>query len=292
MIALSCADYTFPLISRAKRLALLNLLGFNHVDIGLFARSSDLRPSQLVADSKGFIKQLKNDLKRASLHCSDIFLQTGVEPPISAANDPSPQVRARNRRIFLRTLDLCAALECTHLTGLPGVPFSEGSRSDLALAVEEAGWRQQAAANAGIIYAIEPHLGSLCFDVAAARAFVEAVPGLTLTLDYGHFIAVNAPSRDVHSLLPFASHIHVRGGAPGRLQTPVSENKIDFSGMVRLLHKQNYRGFMALEYVWTDWQQCNRVDNVSETILLRRLLEDMPEMNRKMKRPRRKSERV
>ena len=78
-------------------------------------------------------------------------------------------------------------------------------------------------------------------------------------------------------MLPFASHIHVRGGAPKRLQTPVSENEIDFPGMVRRLHNQKYTGFLALEYVWTDWQQCNRTDNVSETLLLRRQLEEFME---------------
>lgn len=290
MIALSCADYTFPLLTRAKRFMLLNLLGFKYVDIGLFERNSGLRPAQLIANPRGFIKQLEQDLKHAGLHCSDVFLQTGIEPAISAVNDPSPQVRARNRRTFLRTLDLCAALGCTHLTGLPGVSYNGTAEMDaLALAVEETGWRQHVASTAGITYAIEAHLGSLCSDVASTRAFIEAVPGLTLTLDYGHFVTVDVPSREIHSLLPFASHIHVRGGAPGRLQTSVSENKIDFGGMVRRLRKQNYRGFLALEYVWTDWQQCNRADNVSETILLYRLLEDMQTKNMKMKRSRRKT---
>jgi sugar phosphate isomerase/epimerase len=293
LIVLSCADYTFPLLTRAKRFALLNLLGLNYVDLGLFERSSDLRPAQLVADPRRFIRQLRHDLKNAGLHCSDVFLQIGVEPAISEANNRNPQVRARNRRTFLRTLDLCAALGCTHLTGLPGIPHNGPAESDdMSLAVDEAGWRQQAAADAGITYAIEAHMGSLCSDVASTHAFIKAVPGLTLTLDYGHFVAMDVPSREIHSLLPFASHFHVRGGAPGRLQTPVSENRIDFSGMVRRLYKQNYRGFIALEYVWTDWQQCNRVDNLSETILLRRLLKEVSAMNSKTRRPRRKTARV
>lgn len=78
---------------------------------------------------------------------------------------------------------------------------------------------------------------------------------------------------DIHPLLLFASHIHVRGGAPNRLQMPVSENQVDYEGMVRRLIKQDYSGFLALEYVYTEWQQCNRTDNITETLLLRRALD-------------------
>jgi sugar phosphate isomerase/epimerase len=65
----------------------------------------------------------------------------------------------------------------------------------------------------------------------------------------------------------------VRGGAIGRLQTSVDENAIDFPGMLAGLQELGYEGFLALEYVWVDWKGCNRTDNVSETLLLRRALE-------------------
>lgn len=276
MIPFSCADYTFPLLTRPKRFALLQLLGFDYVDIGLFERSSDLKPSELVADPKGFIKHLKHDLKCAGLQVSDCFLQIGLEPSISAANEPNSEVRSHDRKPFMLALDLCAEVGCSHLTGLPGVRHDGiAEADDFALATEETGWRQHTASSAGITYAVEAHLGSLCSDIAHTRAFVEAVRGLTLTLDYGHFVTANIPSHEIHTLLPLASHIHARGGATGRLQTPVSENTIDFTGMVRGLQKQSYKGFLALEYVWIDWMQCNRADNVSETLLLRSLLEDI-----------------
>jgi hypothetical protein len=30
-----------------------------------------------------------------------------------------------------------------------------------------------------------------------------------------------------------------------------------------------YGGYIGIEYVWTDWEHCNEVDNLSEVILLR-----------------------
>ena len=190
MIRFSCSDYTFPLLPRAKRFALLQLLGFKYVDIGLFERSPDLRPSQLLAAPKTFIRKLQSDLERSDLQVSDVFLQTGEDPAVSAANDSSLPVRSRNRKTFLRALDLCVSLGCTHLTGLPGI-WHKGTKKadDLALAVEEACWRQRAAADAGVSYAIEAHVGSICADVAGTLALLDCVPGLTLTLDYGHFVA-------------------------------------------------------------------------------------------------------
>jgi sugar phosphate isomerase/epimerase len=274
MIRFSCSDYTFPLLSTDQRFALLKLLGFTHVDIGLFERSADLTPSRLLTAPRAFIRQLQQNLAHASLEVSDIFLQTGVDPSESATNDPNPEARARNRKLFLHALELCSALGCRHLTGLPGVWHNEVEQtSDMALAVDEAGWRESVASDAGIAYAVEAHVGSICPNVANARSLLAAVPGLTLTLDYGHFVAEGVPSRDIHPLLRFASHIHARCGAPDRLQTPLSENQIDFGGMVGRLARQKYSGFVAIEYVYLDWQQCNRTDNISETILLRRLLE-------------------
>jgi sugar phosphate isomerase/epimerase len=274
MLEFSCADYTFPLMERSAALRLIKLLGVNYVDIGLFARSDHFSPAELLASQKQYTAQIKHELDAAELLVSDVFLQIGVSPSESAVNDPSGTVRDANHETFTRTLEFCVALGCDHLTGLPGVFHAEALRErEWALATEEAARRVEECAAAGVHYAIEPHVDSICPDVASARAFLDAATGLTLALDYGHFVAAGEPSEKVHSLLPSASHIHVRGGADGRLQTSVDENTIDFPGMLAGLHRFDYKGFLALEYVWVDWKGCNRVDNISETLLLRRALE-------------------
>lgn len=272
----TCADYAFPVLSREQSLYLIRLLQFRYVDLGLFARSPCLSPTALVASPAQFTQQLKQDLDRAELLVSDVFLQIGSQPDECAANDWSPVVRQRNRDVFERTLELCASLGCSHLTGLPGVRH-EGveEAQDNAFAIEEAEWRLVISSDAAVQYSIEPHIGSLCPDVETTHAFLRAVQDLTLTLDYGHFIAAGQTSEAVHSLLPATSHVHVRGGAAGRLQTSVAGNEIDFQGMMIRLDDCNYSGFFALEYVWIDWQGCNCTDNLSETLLLRRKLQQI-----------------
>ena len=274
MFKFSCADFTFPVLERAAALKLVRLLGFDYMDIGLFARSSHFSPIELQASPRRYTTQVLRDLNAATLRVSDIFIQIGVDPSEFAANDPSPAVRSKSRDTFTHALEFCVALGCRHLTGLPGVFHSGVPRNrDLQLAEKEASWRVRECASAGVAYAIEPHVGSICGDVKSTRAFLRRVERLTLTLDYGHFVMAGETSARVHDLLPFASHLRVRGGAPEKLQTSVGENTIDFAGMLSGLKRLGYDGFLALEYVWVDWKGCNRTDNVSETLLLRRDLE-------------------
>lgn len=274
MFKFSCADFTFPVLERSTALGLIKLLGFDHVDIGLFARSTHFSPIDLVANPRKYAAQVLQDLEDAGLTASDVFLQISVDPSEQSANDPSRSIRINNREIFSRALEFCVAVHCNHLTCLPGVFHSEIAReTDLVIAAQEARWRIAECSGAGVRYSIEPHVGSICSEVESARDFLRRVDGLTLTLDYGHFVMAGESSALVHELLPFASHVHVRGGAPDRLQTSVADNTIDFAGMFAGLNRVGYDGFLALEYVWVDWKGCNRTDNVSETVLLRRALE-------------------
>jgi sugar phosphate isomerase/epimerase len=273
MLEFSCADFTFPLLTVEQTLGLLRLLEIRAVDIGLFARSSHFRPQDLMPEARDYASRVAEKLSGYEIAAADVFLQIGTEPALSSANDPDPDIRADNRKLFELAVAFTTLIGCAHMTGLPGVAHpGQDPRQSFELAVEEADWRLRAASAAGLRYSIEPHLGSICPDVHSTLRMLKSVPGLTLTLDYGHFIAAGIANEEVHQLVPYASHIHVRSGAPGKLQTTTSENTIDFAGLVLRLVSCEYRGHICLEYVWTEWQRCNRTDNLSETILLRRLL--------------------
>jgi len=124
----------------------------------------------------------------------------------------------------------------------------------------------------GITLSVEPHLGSLIPTPLAAAHLLELTPGLTLTLDYGHFTYQGIPDSAVEPLWARTSHFHARGACAGKLQATMKENSIDFDGVLRAMRKVKYSGFVVLEYVWTEWMDLNRVDNLSETIILRDLL--------------------
>ena len=270
----SCADFTFPLLSHDQVLALLHLLGFEAVDLGIFEGRSHYSPSQVNADPRGLAKTIKANLDAYKLTVSDVFLQTGEDPPISAANDPDLAIQKRNREWFDAMLIFTGELGCRHLTGLPGVHHTDiPPETDWNLAVEETAWRVERARQAEMVYSIEAHVGSILPDPETTLQFLREVSNLTLTLDYGHFIYQGMSNESAHPLLKHASHFHARGGAKGQLQSTVKDNTIDFRAVVEGLAAAGYEGYFCMEYVWIDWEGCNRTDNISETLLLRQQLE-------------------
>lgn len=98
------------------------------------------------------------------------------------------------------------------------------------------------------------------------------VSGLTLTLDYTHFTRAGLPDKAAEPLIAHASHFHARGARKGRLQTSIQNNTIDYARVLRTMRKTGYHGYVGVEYVWIDWEHCNEVDNLSETIQLRDFL--------------------
>lgn len=275
-ISFSCADFTFPLLSHQHVLRLIKLLGIDAVDLGVFEDRSHNYPSHIAKDPVGIGKRLSRQLEAVGLEAADVFLQTGAEPPIAAANTPDESIRSKNRNIFLKILDYTCTLGCRHITGLPGVVHQgEILRDDWQRAVAETQWRINTAKASGLVYAVEPHVGSILPDAESTLQFINDCQELTLTLDYGHFIYQGQTNESVHPLIPYASHFHARGGARGKLQTIVKENEIDFKAVVKQFKEIGYPGFICLEYVYQDWEDCNRTDNVSETIHLHNLLNEM-----------------
>ena len=274
---LSCADFTFPLLPHEDVLALIRLLGLDGVDLGIFSGRSHWTPEMILPDVPAAANRMKSALDRHGLSITDVFLQTGAEPPLRAANDPDATIREANREMFRGILDFAVRLGAKHLTGLPGV-WHQGveQTKDWSLAVEEARWRKDKATLAGIEYAVEPHVGSLTPDPESALRFVRE-SGVTVTLDYGHFVYQGMAPKAADVLLPHTSHFHARGGAKGQLQSTMKDNVIDFPAIRDALRARNYPGWMCLEYVWVDWEGCNRTDNVSETVILRDLLCTAPQ---------------
>lgn len=267
---LSCADFTFPLLPHSKVLELIRLLGIEAVDLGTFEDRSHHYPSEIAKEPQVHAKRLVEELKKLEMSVADVFVQNGAEPSVAAANTPITAIRNVNRETMRRMVEFTVALGCGHLTGLPGVRHADTPEADdWKRMCEEAAWRVDLCRDAGLTYGVEPHLGSITPDPASTLRMIKDVPGLTLTLDYGHFLYQGMGNESVHPLLPYASHFHARGGAKGQLQSSVKDNAIDFTEIMRRFKQAGYEGYTCLEYVYVNWEGCNRTDNVSETLLLR-----------------------
>ncbi len=266
---LACADFTFPLLEHRQSLALISMLGFEGVDIGLFEGRSHLFPSRELTDPKA-AANLRSQVEDVGLRVADVFLQMDPDFRAYAINHADAARRQKARDWFLRALDYANGCGCPHVTALPGVLFdNETVEESLHRCHDELAWRVGEAQKAGIIFGVEAHVGSLAPTPQAAQRLVEAVPGLTLTLDYTHFTRDGIADSEIEPLLEFASHFHARGARGGRLQCSFRENQIDYGRVINVMNQTGYSGFIGVEYVWIDWEHCNEVDNVSETVLFR-----------------------
>ncbi|MCW3094701.1 MAG: hypothetical protein JWL77_319, partial [Chthonomonadaceae bacterium] len=204
------------------------------------------------------------------LQPADIFLQTAPDFTVYPVNHPDAARRRKARDWFLRALEYANACGCRHVTTLPGVHIAgEAFETSFARCVDELNWRVEQARLHEVVFGVEAHVGSLVPTPPQAEALVEAVPGLTLTLDYTHFTRAGLPDSAVEPLLRYASHFHVRGAREGRLQTGFAANTIDYARVEAAMEEAGYTGWTGIEYVWIDWEHCNECDNLSETILYR-----------------------
>lgn len=266
----ACADFTFPLLPHDKVLQLIAMLDLQGVDIGLFENRSHLWPSREFAQLDQSARRLKGQLDAAGLAAADVFLQLDPEFTPFAINQPDPARRRHARDQFARTLEYAAHLGARHVTTLPGVEFVGAPPGDAwARAVDELAWRVEQAHEHAIVFGVEPHVGSIVPAPQLAADLVAQVPGLTLTLDYTHFTRLGIPDAEVEPLVALASHFHVRGAAPGRLQTSFKDNAIDYARVLAAMRAVGYSGWLGIEYIWMDWERCNECDNVAETILFR-----------------------
>ena len=273
---LACADFSFPLLSHDNSLTLIAMLEFQGVDIGLFEGRGHLWPSREFTGAPNAARVLGTKLADRGLEAADVFLQMDPDFAPYAINHPESRRRKKAREWFQASLDYAGTLACPHLTTLPGVAFdSESRRDSLGRACDELAWRTELSRARGIAFAVEAHVGSIVPRPKSALSLLERVPGLTLTLDYTHFTALGIPDSEIEPLVPYATHFHTRGARRGRLQASFADNTIDYSRVARELRKHEYRGFLGVEYVWVDWEHCNEVDTLSETILFRDFLRSL-----------------
>ena len=267
---IATADFTFPLLPHDQALNLISMLGFEGVDIGLFEGRSHLQPSAQFRHLHRNARELKRKLADRGLRLADVFLQTAPEFVSLAPNHPDPRRRAKARQLFEQTLEYTSECGGKHVSALPGVFFPQESRAaSFGRCCEELAWRCEQARSAGITFSVEAHVGSLVPVPKDVLRLLHATPGLTLTLDYTHFVRRGIAEAEVEPLIAHASHFHARGARKGRLQTSLQQNTIDYARILRAMRNTGYRGFIGIEYVWIDWEHCNEVDNLSEVILLR-----------------------
>jgi sugar phosphate isomerase/epimerase len=276
-IRLSCGDHSFPLVPHDLALDLISRLGFDGVNLVLWGNRSKVNPDDVRSDPSGWADRLGESLRSRALEVADLVCIAWTDYETLALNHPDAAERQRSMAFFTDMVEFAACLGVPGMTILPGIDWpDEEHEESLARVADELAPRVAAAAAAGVALSIEPHVGSVCHTPAEVMAICEQVPDVSVTLDYTHFLSEGFAEVDVDPLLVRTRHLHARGGAAGRIQTPWSENTIDYDRIVGRLVDDGYDGFVAIEYCWVDWEGMNNVDVISESVILRDHLRALP----------------
>ena len=264
---LSCRDNCFPLLSHNAAMAVIADLGIEGIDVSVSGRHDQLVPREVVDDPKGEATRIKRNADRLGLAVADVFVLTGYGPDTLSVNETAIDARAESRRQFESFVPFAVELGAPGITILPGEVWRDNSEEGLAVAAGELAWRAERAADQGLGLSFEPHGRSNAPTPAAVLELLACAPGVTVTLDYSHFVGGGLAEAAADCLIPYARHIQARQASPGHIQATAKTGTIDFPRIIGLLDAAGYAGYFGFEYTWNDW--IDEVDTLAQTALLR-----------------------
>ncbi len=267
MMELSCHTWGFNDRSLEEALGTAARMGFRNVDVGSGVHLDTERAAAHPNEAAEYVRGL---LQFYSLNLTDLYLM------LPYINAPDPAKREEQVVLFRQLLPFALALGTPGLTISPGIQHSDGADHSLARSIPVLLEIVQAAADSDLRISYEPHMDSSVISPEQALLVVEAVPGLSITLDYAHFIVQGYTLEDLQPLLQHTSHVQIRQAVKGRLQTPHEQGRIDFDVLIHDLAKEDYHGVLCVEYMTTvGWHGMMPVNVVKETIKTRDALKKL-----------------
>lgn len=272
MPKLASADFTWPGLPPEFVLDLIRVLELEGVSMAFMGGHTARDPEDIASDPEGWGERVAAELAERGLEAADVFLIPRIDLVGRSVNHPDPAEREASDALFAAFLRFAARVGSTGITTLPGLVFG-GEPWEAALERSAAGLapRVEAARAAGLRLSVEPHIvsthpysGSVIDTPGRVAALLDRVPGLELTLDYGHFNVQGIPDREVEGLIAHARHFHMRGGAPGLVQTKFEDNVTDFGRVLEVMEAVGYDGWVEIEYVHDARPGCTDCDNLQE----------------------------
>ena len=275
-VRLSCNDYAWPALTHRTVLSIIRDLGFEGVDIGLFAEATHVTLSSVRADPQRRAAAVRSEVESAGLLVADVFLTSSLEldrltPTSRQAGDVEEL-----RNIFAATLEFADALGALGVTMLPGVVATgQALEQAIDLAAEGLAALVEMGSQRGLAVSVEPHVGSCIETPQATLQLLDRCPGLTITLDPSHYAYIGTAAEQMTVVASRTRHVQIRPAGRGVMQCKVPDNQIDLRVLLAALHHAGYAGWIASEFVWMDKWQCDEVDNTAESKRLHELLTEL-----------------
>jgi sugar phosphate isomerase/epimerase len=247
-------------------------IGWSHIDWPRLRAD----PSREAARINGIFKPLGLMIDDSFIWFRNKYLSEVHDELKCTITQPDPAARADNFEMFKSFVKFCQEIDCPGITISSGVKYKDLgfefeevydiARVELSRMVEYAGER-------GIEVRPEPHSESIMGTLETCQRMLHDVAGLKISLDYSHFLPQGHSIEDVHVLIPHAGHVHARQANRQKLQCRLEEGILDFKAIIGELKNRSYKGNVALEYVCVNYRGCNDIDVLTETLKLKRELE-------------------
>ena len=273
---LTVSSYTFEAIPLDGALAVCKSIGFKGVDIaGFHGRGrASYEPDEVGANPQKFADDAKRLLDKHGLEAVEYFPQFGLSFFERSINDPDPSVRERNFTAMKGIAQFCKLMGIHSITVLPGADHpSQTKQQNMDISGQSLKRYTEITGEQSVVLCFEPHMGSVANTPELALELVQRAPDAKVTLDYSHYTLQYIDPERVHKMIPYTGHVHIRAARPGKLQTAWRENAIDFVDIIKRLKAVNYDHCLSVEYVCSDWYDCNELDTIFETLTTKEALE-------------------
>lgn len=263
---LSLTSWSLPACSLAEAAGIAKTLGVDGLDVGYFFGPA-LDKARLLAEPEAL---------------ADEALELGIEMPclyhlfgttLGDRNLADPAHIEANEADLRQAVRFCQRAGIGVIFVLPGICNpGQGRAEALAQSADNLKRLLPIAAEAGITLTVEPHVHSYLETPDLVLELLDKVPGLKITLDYGHFVCLGYRQAEIDVLAPHAAHVHLRQAKSGELQTKLDKGTINMGAQLATLRDAGYDGYLALEYTHQDYMDSLHDDILTETIRLRDLV--------------------
>ena len=261
VMRIACHAWAYNDLPLREAAATIARLGFRYIDLG---SGPHLDVSRAAAYPEAEASTIRQILDQFDLAPTDLYLM------LPAINAPDPAQREAQITIFERLVPFAVALATPGITISPGLIHSDGPAHSLARTVPALLRMLRSVEETDLRVSFEPHMDSVIRRPEEALLLLEAVPGLSITLDFAHFVYQGIVSREIAPLLEHVAHVHVRQARRGNLQTPHDEGTINLDQLLGDLYAAGYRGTLTVEYMTTfGWHNMKPVRINHETVRTR-----------------------
>ncbi len=258
---IACHAWAYNNLSFEEAVGTIARLGFRHVDLGT---GPHLNTDRAAAYPEAEASNILRLLEQLDLTITDLYIM------LPRTNAPDPAQREAQLTLFERLVPFALALETPGITVTPGVIHQDGVDHSLARAVPALLRMVQAVEDTDLRLSFEPHMDSVAQRPEQAMLLLEAVPGLSVTLDYAHFVYQGIVRREIEPLMEHVAHVQIRQAKRGILQTPHDEGTINIQQLLQDLQEHGYRGTLTVEYMTTfGWHNMREISISNETVRTR-----------------------